>query len=58
MTGNVQGWTGMGVRQRLAREEGPSPDTVVKACGKEIVLRWGNYMRLEEEDQYGRVQKD
>ena len=48
MTGNLQGWTRMGVRQRLAREKRPSPDTVVKACGKEIVLRWGNYVRLEE----------
>ena len=49
MTGNLQGWTRMGVRQGLAREEGPSPDTVVKACGKEIILRWGNCVRLEDE---------
>lgn len=40
----------MWMRQRLASENGPSPDTVVKACGKKIVLRWSKCMRLEKSE--------
>ena len=36
------------MRQRLASENGPSPDTVVKACGKKIVLRWSDCVGLEK----------
>lgn len=48
MARNLQGWTWMWMRQRLASEYGPSPDTVVKACGKKIVLRWSKCVRLEK----------
>src|SRR6266436_868022 len=48
MTRNFQGWTWVWMRQRLASEKGPSPDTVVKTGGKKIVLRWGKCVRLEE----------
>lgn len=40
----------MWMRQRLAGENGPSSDTVVKACGKKIVLRWSKCVRLEKSD--------
>lgn len=38
----------MWMRQWLASENGPSPDTIVKACGKKIVLRWSKCVRLEK----------
>jgi hypothetical protein len=38
----------MRMRQRLASENGPSPDAVVKACGKKIVLRWSKCVGLEK----------
>jgi hypothetical protein len=58
VTGNLQGWTRVGGRQGLAGEKGPSPDTVVKASSKEIILGWGNCVRLEYIYiyQYGRIQ--
>jgi hypothetical protein len=50
MTRNLREWTWMWMwmRQRLASENGPTPDTVVKACGKKIVLRWGKCVRLKK----------
>lgn len=39
----------MWMRQRLASENGPSSDTVVKACGKKIALRWSKCVWLKKE---------
>jgi hypothetical protein len=49
VTRDFQGWTWVWMGQGLAGEKRPSPDTVVKACSKEIVLRRSNCVRLKEE---------
>ena len=43
VTRDLGGWR----RQGFAGKQGPPPDTVVKAGGKEIVLGWGDRVRLQ-----------